>query len=133
MPHYFESFSEEITNLTPNEHEWLAEYGGNLYDEDEDASLGCEFELTDQRLWLYSSPGDGASDLDQIAKMVQKFLAKFRPNDHWSLTYSDTCNQLLPGGFGGGAMFVTANEIKLWGTNAFLESCRSDSPTSPSN
>ena len=43
--------------------------------------------------------------------LVQKFLKRFRPDQWWSLTYAATCSKPRVGEFGGGAVFVTADEI----------------------
>lgn len=60
-------------------------------------------------LWLYSEEG---SNLDHVGVLVQAFLAKFRPKACFSLTYAEYCDKLRVGEFGGGAMFVTAEEVK---------------------
>jgi hypothetical protein len=55
---------------------------------------------------------------------VQKFLKKFRPDQCWSLTYATTCSKPRAGEFGGGAVFVTADEIKWQNAYDFIEDQR---------
>jgi len=83
------------------------QYGGDVgfeyaLHEDDDEDWG-------HHLWLYSQ--DHAY-LDRVAHLVQKFLRTFRPGDCWSLTYSATCSKPRVGEFGGGAVFVTASDVK---------------------
>ena len=61
---------------------------------------------------------------DNVAWLVQKFLKKFRPDQCWSLTYATTCSKPRAGEFGGGAMFVTADEIKWQNAYDFIEEQR---------
>lgn len=61
------------------------------------------------------------ADLDRVAHLVRKFLKKFRPDDAWSLTYANTCSKPRVGEFGGGAVFVTATEVKWHDACDFME------------
>ena len=56
-----------------------------------------------------------------MAHLVQKFLKKFRPADCWPLTYSETCSKPRVGEFGGGALFVTATDVKWQSAFSFIE------------
>jgi hypothetical protein len=60
-------------------------------------------------LWLHA---DDHGDPRHAAWLVQKFHKQFRPDQCWSLTYSNSCSKPLVGGFSGGAFFVTATEIE---------------------
>jgi len=71
-----------------------------------------------RHLWLYS---DECGNPDQVAQFVQKFLRQFRPHDCWSLTYSCTCSKPRVGEFGGGAVFVTADEITWQSSHDFID------------
>ncbi len=55
------------------------------------------------------------------AHLVQKFLKQFAPNDSWSLTWATTCSKPRAGEFGGGAVFVTASDIKWNDSYDFVE------------
>jgi hypothetical protein len=70
-----------------------------------------------RHLWIYA---DECGDLERIAHLVQKFLKQFRPNECWVLTYSETCSRPRVGEFGGGAMFVTAGDIKWQNAYGFI-------------
>jgi hypothetical protein len=71
-----------------------------------------------RNLWLYAeccgSPG-------YVAWLVQKFFKQFRPSQCWSLTYACTCSKPRVGEFSGGALFVTAAEIKYFSADDFIE------------
>jgi hypothetical protein len=62
-----------------------------------------------RHLWLYA---DENGNPDNVAHLVHKFLKQFRPNECWSLTWATTCSKPRVGEFGGGAIFVTAHEIR---------------------
>ncbi len=87
------------------------------YDPDDAEPVGFEFRFHDddapegwgRHLWLYAEEG---AKLERVAHLVQRFLRQFRPRDCWSLTYATWCSKPSVGEFGGGAVFVTANEIQ---------------------
>ena len=98
------------------------------HDPDWDA-LGFEYTFHDdhdeggwgRHLWVYA---EESGCPDNVAWLVQKFLKKFRPDQCWSLTYSTTCSKPRTGEFGGGAVFVTADEIKWQNAYNFIEDQR---------
>jgi hypothetical protein len=90
----------------------------------EDAGFSYQFETDEDRpggwgrhLWICA---DECGELDWIAHLVQKFLKQFRPNKCWALTYSETCSKPRVGEFGGGAMFITAEDIKWQSAYGFI-------------
>jgi hypothetical protein len=70
-----------------------------------------------RHLWLYA---DGCGNPDNVAWLVRKFLKQFRPKQCWSLTYAATCSKPRVGDFAGGAVFVTADEIKWQDAHDFV-------------
>jgi hypothetical protein len=88
--------------------------------------LGFEYAFRDdpdtggwgRHLWFYT---EGWGDPNNVAWLARKFLKKFRPDQCWGLTYAVTCSKPRVGQFGGGAIFVTAEEIKCQSSNDFLE------------
>jgi len=68
-------------------------------------------------LWLHSE----SACLDHAAHLVQKLLREFRPDQCWSATYAVYCTKPRVGDFGGGAVFVTATDIKYVNSFAFVE------------
>lgn len=76
-------------------------------------ALGFEFAFEDDKdsrsLRLHA---DDYGDPTHAAWLVHKFLKRFRPDECWSLTYANTCSKPRVGEFSGGAIFVTASEIK---------------------
>jgi hypothetical protein len=71
-----------------------------------------------RHLWLYA---EECGNPDNVAWLVRKFLKQFRPKQCWSLTYAITCSKPRIGEFGGGAVFVTADEIKWQDAHDFVE------------
>jgi hypothetical protein len=70
-----------------------------------------------RHLWIYAEEG---GDVERVAHLVKKFLKKFRPGECWSLSYATTCSKPRVGEFGGGAVFVTADDVKWQSTYIFL-------------
>ncbi|MGA2616491.1 MAG: hypothetical protein ABSF26_02705 [Thermoguttaceae bacterium] len=128
-------FSECLDNLTAKESQWLAEQLAEVpdtgcpaflldYEDREPDDMDCgfqhEFEGTGKHrsLWLSA---EERGDVERVAHLVRKFLKRFRPNEFWSLTYATTCSKLRIGEFGGGAVFVTADEIQRQSAHGFVE------------
>jgi hypothetical protein len=89
------------------------------YEED----LGCLYEWTaDGDLWLHSEN----CNTDKIAYFMQQFLKTHRPDDCWSTTLAEYCSKPRLGEFGGGAIFVTAEEIKWVDTSEFISRCQTE-------
>jgi hypothetical protein len=91
-------------------------------DEDTADTLGFEYELIESTesgctLWLYS---ESWGSCDHVAHLAQKFLRQFRPDECWWLSYSASCSKPRIGEFGGGAVFVTAKEVRWCNTDEFL-------------
>jgi hypothetical protein len=64
--------------------------------------------------------------VDRVGHLVHKFLKQFRPDECWWLTYATSCSKLRVGEFGGGAIFVTAVEIRLQDSGDFVEQQRAE-------
>jgi len=87
---------------------------------------GCQHEFHDatewddygRTLWLYS---DEQGDPEFAAHLAHQFLKRFRPDQCWSLTYARTCSRLRFGAFTGGAVFVTADDIRWYTARRFVE------------
>jgi len=128
-------FSESLDSLTPEETAWLkaqlADSPGTDcpcflldYPEREEGDDYCGFAYafrngTDGRhLSIYA---EDSGDPARAAHLVQKFLKQFHPDQCWSLTYANTCSKPIVGEFAGGAVFVTATEIKQQTTDDFIQ------------
>jgi hypothetical protein len=79
-------------------------------DHDRQDGLGCH-------LWFCS---DGFGDPDYVADLVQRFLERFRPHDCWSMSFALTSTERAVDQFGGGAIFVTAREIRWCNSRDFI-------------
>lgn len=64
---------------------------------------------------------DEYANIDALASLLQSFLVRFRPKGHLTMEWAYTCSKGRPGGFGGGAAFITAEEISVHDTSAWLE------------
>ena len=115
---------EEVANQDPD---WvIPRFLRDHKDDLEDNEQGFCTEFHDDHdkagwghhLWLYA---EECGDPDNVACLVRKFLKMFRPNDYWVLTYAATCSKPRAGEFGGGAVFVTADEIKGQNAYGFVE------------
>ncbi len=113
--------------LDPEQAEWSGYRFYRDYEDDlpdtEDA--GFCFELIEgedsdfgRHLWVYA---EDHGDLGPLAHLVQKFLRRFRPDTSWSVAYASTCSKPRVDSFGGGAVFVTADEIKFDSSWDFIE------------
>lgn len=97
------------------------------YDADFGEEAGFEWEFCDdddsssgwgRHLWLHAVE---YAELDRLAHLIRKFLKEFRPNDVWSLTYATYCSKPRVGEFSGGALFVTAADVKWNNAYDFVE------------
>ena len=94
-----------------------------LSDEPRDDGEGGLLAGWGRHLWVYA---DEWAYLDGLACLVQKFLKRFRPDQCWSLTYATTCSKPRAGEFGGGAIFVTADQIRGQSAYDFIEQQAAD-------
>jgi hypothetical protein len=101
---------------------------------DGDPPGDCEFEFYTSEeedkygwghryLWIHA---EEFGNPEPGAELVQQFLAKFRPDQCWSLTYAETCSRPIVGEFGGGAIFVTADDISWENTYTFVSRKREE-------
>jgi hypothetical protein len=118
-------FSETIDEITPAERDWikevlivdaaapttLKEAGIRLNAIDIECWPGFQWELPedDTGLLIYS---DESGHIEHVAEFVRAFLACFRRNACWSMTWAATCSKPRAGEFYGGGIFVTAQTVK---------------------
>jgi hypothetical protein len=79
---------------------------------------GFEVAWHDDSVSFYAEEGGNARHL---AHLVQKFLRQFRPTEAWYVTWAETCSKPHVDEFGGGAAFVTADEVKWMSAHQFVE------------
>jgi hypothetical protein len=72
----------------------------------------------DDCLLIYA---DESGIVEHVAYFVHKFLRTFRKNDCWGLTWAGTCSKPRIGEFGGGAIFVTAEDIQFENSYDWVE------------
>jgi hypothetical protein len=70
-----------------------------------------------RHLWVYAEESGEPSD---VAWLVRKFLKQFRRDQCWPLTWATTCSKMRVGEFSGGAVFVTAEQIKYQSGYGFI-------------
>jgi hypothetical protein len=124
MADYYMSYSAEIKGLTEEESKWAhsrikeIEDAGDEDAGDEDAVCGLgEIEVVDGVLWFH---GEEYGDPGAVAEFAWEFLKRFRPRDSFALEYAHTCSSPRLDGFGGGAVFVTAEGIECVETAAWV-------------
>lgn len=71
---------------------------------------------TQHGLWLHSSNGG----VDAVCAFIQHLLQKFAPESDVAFEWSHDCSQPRTDAYGGGAAFITANEIRTMSTAAWL-------------
>ena len=120
MANNYTQFSETIDNLTPEELEWwnkeLAtnseQYEEDYHDWSDDRDRGTvdDAVIENNSIWFRA---EESGDIDAVVNSVQRFLKAHRPDDYFILTWADSCSRPRVGEFGGGAVFVTADD-RLW-------------------
>lgn len=60
---------------------------------------------------------DDCGSVDKAAIFMQQYLLKFQPESCLTMTWAETCSRSLPGEFGGGAAFITAEDIEWMGAH----------------
>ena len=141
MADSFLQFSAKIPKLKKKEKKWITDHLSIFegdppeeeteeYDrfcdligpyqlQDEDDTLGFDWQFEDDGgLWIHA---DLAGTPEHVAIFVQMFLQKFRPDDAFAMSWSNTCSRPLVDSHGGGAMFVTAKKIKYNSAWAWAE------------
>jgi hypothetical protein len=117
MANNYMDFSEMIGGLTTAEKAWIEKEiraGSELFpDPEEEEYLHFEHKIDRDNWWLYS---EESFDPDQLATAVQAFLATFRPDQYFTMTWAEYCSKPRIGEFGGGWMVVTADDVKMGGT-----------------
>jgi hypothetical protein len=58
---------------------------------------------------------------ERLGWLIQKYLQTFRPDETWSLTWSETCSRPRCGEFGGGGMLVTADRLIFLNAHEFVQ------------
>ena len=121
--------SEVPEDLDPHKADWI---GCRAYrdlpgcEPDDAENVGFEYEFSGddkdedwgRYVWLYAEEW---ADLERVAHLVQKFLEQFRPEGCWSLSWATTCSKPRVGEFGGGALFVTAEDVTWQNAYDFIE------------
>lgn len=59
-------------------------------------------------------------DIDNAVAIFQTFLKKFRPDDYFKIEWAETCSKPRSGEFGGGAVFVTADNVEWITTGTWV-------------
>ena len=141
MANNYTRFSEGIDGITPEERAWIeSQLDADSWDPDaplewnaplDDGLVGFEWELQETSpngqltegesyLWLYD---EESGDLDQVGNFVQAFLAKFRPGQCFTMTFSNSCSSPRLGEFSGGGVFVTKEGYEVFYAYDWLAGC----------
>jgi len=112
--------------IDPTEHPRSDEYEKfiedyNLYGDEDDLSFRCD--VKDGAVYIDSGE---SGDADHAAIFAQKFLASFDSDDGIGFSYSVTCDKLRVDEFGGGAFFITKDEMKHINVYDWIDERRRD-------
>lgn len=120
MANNYLQFAKSICELTSEERAWFEEAlrepeEGEEEQEtrpwsDEEGRIDFSHDFIDETaLHLYS---EESGNIDAVADLLCAFLKRFRPNDVETITWAATCSSMRDGEFSGGAVVVTAEEIR---------------------
>ena len=99
---------------------WLREFGECLLPavlDDDPPWPDFNAAVGEGDLWVWSMD---YGDVYNVALLVQVFLARFDRDDRWGMEWVNTCSKPRPGEFGGGAVFVTKDEMRFMTTSEWL-------------
>ncbi len=120
---YVES-SFAIENLTEEEMAWWRkeqerEFPHDVEIEEVEPAMSLDFAVVmeDSQVWFH---GDPSLNVDCAADVIQRFLKEFRPNGSVGFTWSETCSKPRLDEFGGGACFITAENVEWNSANGWL-------------
>lgn len=129
-------FNEVIENCTEDELDWLAETEQRLYEgepwpdwaramiaEDPEDLLFpmIQIDRPRRRVAIYSD--DNASPV-AVVPLVQGFLRRIRPTESFSLSWASGSTKPGPGDLGGGAIVITASEVRRLDVWSWIEEQR---------
>ena len=130
MANNYLQFSEMITNLTPEQVEWIKKeltppteetvkvwLADHPLDDpgnhDMWPNFGWKIEDDSRKerkdLWLYS---EDQGDLEHLIIFMQRFLHRWSPEVCFTLTWAQTCSRPIVSEFGGGWLVVSANAVR---------------------
>jgi hypothetical protein len=121
-PGGFTTSEEEEEDEESDPHQVIADVkkslGFELSEDDFDWDFpGFEYKLSKDNLWAYAEE-DG--NMDSLCRIVQAFFRKFRPDGFFYVTWANTCSKMRVNEFNGGAMVVTAKNIKIFNVTDFV-------------
>lgn len=82
--------------------------------------FAAKFEDDHSGVYLWSEYGH----LENAANIFQAFLKKFSPDRYFKIEWASTCSKFRPGEFGGGAVFVTADNVEWNSTDSWISECK---------
>jgi hypothetical protein len=128
MSNNYVFFSKEIELCTPEERAWFKRILGEPENEtledwdrymadtfssytphDEYESLDINHEFYPESILIYS---EGFGNADLVVNILHVFLRTFSPQDDLTFEWAYTCDKMRPEEFGGGACYITADNIR---------------------
>lgn len=131
MADYYTQFAMSLDDVSSEEAQWIREMIAEDEDgfpkfmqdwEDRDEMLGfLAFDLTfDDDRTVKITDLDGYGNEGQLARFLQMYLKRWRPDTYLGLSFAYTCSKPRNDAFGGGAAFITADYIEWMSLQAFL-------------
>lgn len=112
---WLEQQLEEVEHEEGDMPRFLLDYPERLEGE---TSPGFEVNWAVDRVVFYAVEH---GNVCHLAHLVQKFLREFHPEDAWFVTWAESCSKPRIGEFGGGAAFVTADEVRWMSAHQFID------------
>lgn len=70
--------------------------------------------------WTMHIHSDLCPDLDEVIDFIQTYLRECHPTGVVTIEWANSCSQMRPDGFGGGAAVVTAVEVQTITTHEWI-------------
>jgi hypothetical protein len=80
--------------------------------------VGFEYGIHDGNLVVWA---EESGVPEHVVALCQAYLRHFDPQGHIGFAWADTCSSMWGGGFGGGAVFITASDAEWLSTSGWLE------------
>lgn len=127
MANNYQQFSALLAVSDPEERRWWEQILASRDDPDGPllkivaadgtGAAGFDAELVDDGVWFFA---EECGDVEQVAVVVQEFFRQHRRGGVWGFEWADWCSKLRIGEFGGGAVVVTAGDIRWMPTSQWL-------------
>ncbi len=114
MANYYTQLRFKVDIPDTSNRDWLLDELNRSQALDLDDHIGIEYTKEQDGIWFWSE--ESARGIEKLANILSAFLKRFYPHKCITFCWGDTCSKPRLDGFGGGAVFVTADKIKWMNT-----------------